>query len=171
MQFLEFIVQSCLRGWRRIQCVGLHRLNSLFQAIMWLPGRNQQRHEQRQCHKNNDDQSDVFSFHGADAASTAAGSGDCSNFRFMFKSQTRPLRTEMKRIIASSTRIMPMTLKTTGTLKLKLRGGDLENQSCGNCTPAPPIMSRTKYGTTNPMTKPRINSMIAIFMACCLTCG
>ena len=58
-----------------------------------------------------------------------------------------------------------MTLKTTGMLKLKLRGGDLENQSCGNCTPAPVKISRTKYGTTKPMTKPRIKSVIAVFMA------
>jgi len=72
---------------------------------------------------------------------------------------------KMNRIIASSTRIMPMTRKTTGMLKLKLRGGDLENQNCGNCTPAPLKISCTKYGTTKPMTKPRIKSVNAIFMA------
>ena len=79
--------------------------------------------------------------------------------------QTLLSRTEMNRIIASSTRIMPMTLKTTRTLNLKLCGGDLENQSCGNCTPAPVKISCTKYGPTKPMTKPRINSVSAVFIA------
>lgn len=71
----------------------------------------------------------------------------------------------MKRIIANSASVVPMTLKTAVTLKLKLLGGDLEDQSWGNCTPAPLIMSCTKYGTTKPMTKPKIKSVIAVFMA------
>jgi len=70
----------------------------------------------------------------------------------------------MKRRIASARRITPATLKRTGMLKLKLRGGDLDQMNWGNCTPAPLTMSRKRYGTTAPTSKAAINTMRAIFM-------
>ena len=66
-------------------------------------------------------------------------------------------------MIAKSTRITPAIRKTIGRFKLKLRGGELDNQNCGNTMPAPAKSSRTRYGKTNPMTKPGIYGLVVPF--------